>query len=221
MGRLSALVALAGLAALAGCDRSPDAPRVGSERSQSVAAKTSGAPAERPAPRPSATAAPAARERLCAGQLERTPRAFPSSKLSRAAAPGARSVGATLEVGHGRWTWVNLWAAWCVPCKEEIPTLLRWRSELAGKLEFAFVSLDDDQRQLEGFLAAQPSGGLRASHWLEDGDERERWLEGSSVGRDPDLPVQLLLDPAGKLRCIIRGAIDASDLPELRRIVSG
>lgn len=47
------------------------------------------------------------------------------------------------------------------------------REEAGGKLRVVFVSLDDDQRQLDDFLKAQPETGVRATYWLKEGKERE------------------------------------------------
>ena len=98
----------------------------------------------------------------------------------------------------GKWTWINLWAAWCGPCKEEIPRLRRFATRLsqAGKeVNLTFLSLDDDERQLENFLVAQPDDGVRATLWLREGAERDEWLRGAGLSRDPGLPLQLLVDP--------------------------
>ena len=40
-----------------------------------------------------------------------------------------------------------------------------------------FVSLDDDERQLDAFLAQQPQGGLRSTLWLPDGHARAEWMK--------------------------------------------
>jgi thiol-disulfide isomerase/thioredoxin len=134
---------------------------------------------------------------------------------------GAKSAGALYFPGH--WTWVNLWAAWCAPCKEEMPRLQSFASRVAqagGELALSFVSLDDDERQLEQFLAAQPETGVRATFWLREGRERDEWLAAAALGKDPSLPVQLLVDPKGKVRCVVNGAISDSDYAEVAAIVS-
>lgn len=190
-------------------------------RQAAVVSTVSAAP---PAP-VSASAAPVAPPRplLCAAGLERPGKPVPAVKMAREAAAGAAPVAAELPVG-GQWTWVNFWAAWCAPCKEEIPVLLAWERTLnaAGiSFQVAFVSLDDDPRQLMAFLTGEPASGLRATHWLEAIEPRKEWLEQVGVGADPDLPEHLLIDPKGRIRCVIEGAVEASDLPRLQQLLGG
>ena len=58
---------------------------------------------------------------------------------------------------------------------EEIPRLLSFQERLRAQgksFKVTFVSLDDDERQLENFLASQPQNGLRSTYWLHEGKER-------------------------------------------------
>jgi thiol-disulfide isomerase/thioredoxin len=160
--------------------------------------------------------------KLCEGQLARPGRELTKKPWSRKAALGAKSPNPTLT--NGQWTWVNLWAAWCAPCKEEMPRLHKFAARLgqSGKqLALAFVSLDDDERQLEQFLAAQSEDGVRATYWLREGHERDDWLVGAGLTRDPQLPIQMLIDPRGKVRCTVNGAVEDQDFAEIASIVSG
>lgn len=136
-------------------------------------------------------------------------------------APGAALPPKNLELGGGAWTWVNFWAAWCAPCKEEIPRLRSWQKRLGQsgvRIRLEFVSLDDDRRQLENFLANPGATELRSTYWLEEGALRERWLERSGMPADPELPVQLLVGPDGKVRCVIQGAVEDSDWPRVAEL---
>ncbi len=223
LGRLSPLSRFVVLAACSagvisgGCDNNKQAPPALKERNAAVVGT----------PRPSATAKPAEPkvERkeprvLCQGKLG-SPKELPEPELESDAAAGAPSVPDQLAVA-GKWTWVNFWAAWCVPCKEEIPRLVSWEKRLndAGlPFALAFVSLDDDQRQLEQFLAAQPQDGLRSTHWLKDPDDREKWLDKVGVGADPELPAHLILDPQGKLRCVVQGAVEDGDYDQVAKLL--
>jgi thiol-disulfide isomerase/thioredoxin len=180
-------------------------------------------------PAPAATTAPSAAlpktaraaRKLCEGQLSKPGRDLPRHKPSRMAAPGEMGGPGPLATGSGRWTWINLWAAWCQPCKNEIPLLRAFanRLEKAGKpMDIVFVSLDDDERQLEQFLREQPSAGLRSTYWLREGRERVEWLADVGVPATQELPVQIWVDPRGKVRCVAEGAIVENDYPEVEKL---
>jgi hypothetical protein len=105
-----------------------------------------------------------------------------------------------------------------------MPRLQTFATRLAQsghELALAFISLDDDERQLEQFLADQPEAGVRATYWLREGHERDEWLAAVGLKRDPTLPVQLLFDPKGKIRCIVNGAVADHDFAEIAAIVGG
>ncbi len=222
LGRLPIVIAVA--LALAGCDDKEKVPHASRSRSQAVAATTSAPVAAPVQPPPSAShkAPDKPKRKLCADQLGKPGKEFPDAKLSRVAAPGTAELSGALSVGKG-WTWVNFWAAWCAPCKEEMPRLVSWEKKLrAGGAAFSlvFVSLDDDGRQLSDFLNAQPETGVKRSYWLKEGEQREKWLAAIGMEDDPELPVQLLVDPSGKIRCTVSGAVEDADFDTIKAIVA-
>jgi thiol-disulfide isomerase/thioredoxin len=194
---------------------------VTAERSQAVqgpATQTAATPVSAPAPAPATAAKP--RRALCGGHLEAEGRAVPKKPIGRRAADGA--VEPPAEPSYQGFTWVNFWAAWCVPCREEIPRLLSWQSRLGSQgknFRVMFVSLDDDERQLAAFLGAQPANGLRSTYWLHEGKERVDWLSAAGVDPDPDLPQHLLVDAKGKVRCRVSGAVDDADFDALSALL--
>lgn len=213
-----------GLLALAACESPEKKPTVTLERSQIVEAKPGDAATAAPVVPVVASSAPkaSAPRVLCAGQMSSAGRAAPKKPISQNVASGESALPESLPLGGG-YTWVNFWAAWCAPCKEEIPRLLKFQQELvksSPNFKLSFVSLDDDERQLSGFLSAQSPSGLRRTYWLKDGKEREEWLKAAGLDTDPELPFHLLFDPKGKLRCVVNGALEDSDLASLKSLVS-
>lgn len=93
---------------------------------------------------------------------------------------------------RGKVVLLNLWATWCVPCRQEMPTLDRLQAKLGGN-DFQVVALSLDQ------------GGLQVvrDFYLEIGiqhlpiylDEQMRAIQ--SLGAF-GLPVTLLLDRQGQ-----------------------
>jgi len=211
--------------ALAACDRGTAASTA--SRSEQViatgsmptaaSATSSALPEAHPAP------ATASRRTLCAGDGNARGRVVPKVAPQHVEADGAPRLPAGSPLAHGRWTWLNFWAAWCAPCKEEMPRLLAWQERLARAgtpVQVAFVSLDDDSRQLEQFLAQQPPAGVRSSYWLNDGPGRAAWLSGLKMKSAPELPEHALIDPAGHVRCFIEGAVEDADYAEIADLVA-
>jgi len=68
---------------------------------------------------------------------------------------------------------VNVWATWCLPCREEFPDIVRLRRAYEGRgLEVVFVSgdLEADISQVQGFLAEQ---GVDFPSYLKVGKDME------------------------------------------------
>jgi thiol-disulfide isomerase/thioredoxin len=210
------------LLAIVACDgKDKEAPLAPKARSQAVAGTATVAVSAAP----SAAALPdRPRRKLCEGQLSKPGRELPAHALSRSAAPGVSEPSAKIPIGGGKWTWINFWAAWCVPCKEEMPRLLGWERQLAdqsGRLRVVFITLDDDPRQLQEFLGSQPAGGVRSTYWLREGKQREDWLKAVPMDPDPELPAHLLVDPGGKIRCTISGAVEDRDYEQVVALTRG
>jgi thiol-disulfide isomerase/thioredoxin len=220
LGRLSALtLALVGL----GCESTgKDVPVPVTKRNEAVTAQSSAANGSASVAAASAKPpAPAAPKKLCVDQAAHS---APKGSVKTANAPGATALPANISFGVGKWVWVNLWAAWCGPCKEEIPRIINFHSRLRASgvlVDVAFVSLDDDDRQLQRFLEAQPEKGLRASYWLPEGGGRDTWVQALGVKNAGELPVHALIAPSGQVACLIQGAVEDSDYAAISKIVSG
>ena len=98
--------------------------------------------------------------------------------------------------------------------------MLQWAKRLSPSLDMQFVSLDDDQRQFLRYLGQQPADGLRASYWLPEGKTRGAWLSDLGIDESPELPIQILVNPRGKVHCIIHGAVEDTDFARVAQLTA-
>jgi cytochrome c biogenesis protein CcmG/thiol:disulfide interchange protein DsbE len=108
---------------------------------------------------------------------------------------------------RGRWVLVNFWASWCAPCRSEAPALESFQKEHAPQgFTVLGINLDDNTDDATAFVRRY---GLTYPQ-LRDGDGSDRRDAYGMTG----FPESFLVDPAGKLALIRRGAVDESYLTD-------
>jgi thiol-disulfide isomerase/thioredoxin len=119
--------------------------------------------------------------------MEEPPKVLPEIRFVDAAAKPL-----SLADFRGQVVLLNLWATWCVPCREEMPSLDRLQARLGGK-EFAVVPLSIDRagmRAVDRFY--REIGIAHLAKYLD--------ASGEAAGRlgAPGLPTTLLIDREGR-----------------------
>ena len=122
----------------------------------------------------------------------------------------------TLEAFRGKALFVNLWATWCAPCREEMPTLNALERDFGGNT-FAVLAINVDTRATD-----------RPRQWLKENaiDTLPYYSDSTGTvlktlqwsGHAPGLPATILIDSNGcEVATLLGGADWAS--PEARKIV--
>jgi len=120
------------------------------------------------------------------------------------------------------WRWINVWASWCGPCVEEMPLITRLRGDLdkdGMKVDLVLLSVDQTPEAMSGFQASHPEA--KDSLRLSDFKALEAWLPTVGLDAGATLPIHLFVDPNGKVRCARTGAVRETDLPLLKKVISG
>lgn len=113
----------------------------------------------------------------------------PIAALSFEDATGTRR---TLADFRGRHVLLNVWATWCLPCREEMPSLERLQMKLGGP-RFTVLALSVDSGGVEAVRRFYAELGLKALDIFVD-----RSLQANSALRIVGLPSTVLIDGEGR-----------------------
>ncbi|PKA43878.1 TlpA family protein disulfide reductase [Rhizobium sullae] len=98
----------------------------------------------------------------------------------------------TLEMFRGKVVLLNLWATWCLPCREEMPTLDRLQAVLGGQ-DFEVVALSIDRGGPEAVKKFYDETGIQHLAIHVDATSKAGFALGT-IG----LPTTLLIDRQGQ-----------------------
>ena len=120
------------------------------------------------------------------------------------------------------WTWVNVWATWCKPCVEEMGVLNAWRDAFAREnlvLSFELLSIDETEARplLEAWSGKNLPGPIR---WIRSEEDFGSFLDSLGVPRTASIPIHVLVDPKGMVRCVRVGAIHEQNYGAVRDLIA-
>src|SRR4030081_775935 len=111
-----------------------------------------------------------------------------------------------LSEWRGRTVLVNLWATWCVPCRQEMPALEALQARLGGP-DFEVVAINIDTRDSE-----KPKNFLKDAHLTRLGyfsDQKAKVFQDlKAIGRALGMPSSVLVDGQGCEIATIAGAAE-------------
>jgi len=108
----------------------------------------------------------------------------------------------------------NFWATWCVPCREEMPELIRFYKEYSPKgVAFVSVSVDDPAAPGDDLIPFMDEMGIPFSVWVPEKNQSPADLIGSL---DPNwgggIPATFVFDPSGAVVEKWFGPVNFDDL---------
>lgn len=111
---------------------------------------------------------------------------------------------AAIKSTKAKVTVVNVWATWCVPCREEFPDLLKLRRAYQDKgVQVLFVSGDfaSEREQVLAFLGEQ---GVDFPTYLKTGDDMQ-FIDAFDPKWSGALPATFIYDRQGRQRHALLG----------------
>jgi thiol-disulfide isomerase/thioredoxin len=110
-----------------------------------------------------------------------------------------------LKAYTGKWILVTVGAAWCKPCKKELPVWDKIAGEKLGKVTFIAIAIDDDINDGKAFHNKLKLKNLKRVYL-----PNEKSSVGGSYGSDT-MPTSFLIDPKGIVRHVHKGFEDGDE----------
>jgi thiol-disulfide isomerase/thioredoxin len=155
---------------------------------------------------------------LAKGQVAAMVAANEPRKLTTVAFNDADNKPLTLDSFAGKTVLLNLWATWCVPCREEMPALNALEKDMGSdKFQVVAVNIDTgDDEKPKAFLSETGVDSLKLYRDNTIGVFNNLKKEGLAFG----LPVTLLLDDKGCLISAMNGPA-AWDSEDAKALIKG
>ena len=109
-----------------------------------------------------------------------------------------------LAAYRGRWVLVTIGAAWCEPCKKELPVWDRLAGETRGRITFVALDIDDSVDDGKAFHAR-----LKLAHMIRVYLPQDKTAVAGRYGAEK-MPTTVIADPEGRVR-YVHGGFDARD----------
>jgi thiol-disulfide isomerase/thioredoxin len=125
----------------------------------------------------------------------------------------------SLADARGEVVFVNFWATWCPPCRDEMPSMLALGQQLAarypGQFKMIAVSVDDDLADVRSYFAAPPFAGPPSSvaiaHDADKSVTKAYFTQARGFVPDLMFPETYIVDKGGRLVAFVVGPRDWSD----------
>lgn len=123
----------------------------------------------------------------------------------------------------GKVLFINTWATWCVPCKEEFPDLVRLHEfYMSSDVEFVGISVDykeDIESKIKPFLISQ---NARFKNYVQNFKEPANLINLLNEDWQGAVPATFIYDKQGKQQAYLLGKHSFEELKakieEIRRI---
>jgi thiol-disulfide isomerase/thioredoxin len=103
-----------------------------------------------------------------------------------------------LATHKGKIVLVDFWATWCVPCRAEMPQLVKLGEKLRARgVDFVTVSADEPEKESAAFQVLKKNA-VAAPFYLKKADDDDKFYNLVDTKWSGEMPAMFIYDRAGK-----------------------
>ena len=103
----------------------------------------------------------------------------------------------TIAAHKGKILLVDFWATWCVPCRKEMPELIKLSERLRGKLDFITVSADEPDKEPSAYKVLMENS-VAAPFYMKKASDDDKFYNSVDTNWSGEIPAMFIYDRAGK-----------------------
>jgi thiol-disulfide isomerase/thioredoxin len=103
-----------------------------------------------------------------------------------------------LATHKGKIVLVDFWATWCVPCRAEMPQLVKLSEKLKARgFDLVTVSADEPEKELAAFQVLKENA-VAAPFYLKKADDDDKFYDMVDAKWSGEMPAMFVYDRSGK-----------------------
>lgn len=103
-----------------------------------------------------------------------------------------------IEGHRGKAVLVNFWATWCLPCREEMPELVKLENRMNGKpFQLVVISTDEPEQAQDAFKFVE-SNRVPAPSYIKQTGNNDKFINAFDPEWTGAVPALFLYDRTGK-----------------------
>lgn len=111
-----------------------------------------------------------------------------------------------IENRNGKILFINVWATWCVPCREEFPDLVKLHASLKNSdVEITAISVDFPDEIEDKIIPFLKKQGVKFKSYVGGFKNDEELINRLNKGWRGDVPATFIFDKKGKLKRTLNG----------------
>ncbi|MBK8943830.1 MAG: TlpA family protein disulfide reductase [Ignavibacteriae bacterium] len=120
-----------------------------------------------------------------------------------------------IKTRNGRILLLNIWATWCIPCREEFPDLVKLNSIYKNTIEIIGISVDDIDDSEKKVLPFLNNNNVDFKNFISSFKKEEDLINILNIEWNGALPATFIFDVNGKQIKMLNGKQSYLDIKNL------